>query len=289
MAGSIVSGYGVGDQDIEDLMLSTDAQRKGYCGVSLTNYDNTTVPAIAAGSVVEDNGALYKFSTEESISGSPADGTIYIMLVPSGSSITAEFTATAPTWSDDKQGFYGTGGNANNRYLPFKMIKSGTSYSKKVRFQLTNDPLDKEESFNVVDCYVQNPVDQGTLLSSFTNSSGYPSTGGIFTVTKPCVAYLRLVYNSLASSGGPNTNTGGFMRIQIAQNGTYRDYRNSAQLINYVQNHYLYGIVLIPESYRLYIDPWTWMGTTQYTLHTLYIYATGVYGTSYLESDYIIE
>ena len=132
MAGSQVNSYGIGDVNLTSLMASVDAERIGFCAVSLTNYDNTSEPEIAEGSKIEVNGALFKFDADEAIGGSPSDGTVYIKLIPVSTSITAEFTNTAPTWDTEKQGWYSpTPGEENYRYLPFGMIKSGASYSDK--------------------------------------------------------------------------------------------------------------------------------------------------------------
>lgn len=132
MAGSKVNNYAIGDVNLTSVMSTLDDTRIGYCAVSLTNYATTGVPAIAAGSKVEVDGALFKFDSEEAIGGSPSDGTVYIKLVPAGSSITAEFTNTAPSWSTEKQGWYSpTAGEESYRYLPFGMTKSGSTYSGK--------------------------------------------------------------------------------------------------------------------------------------------------------------
>lgn len=131
-----INYYSNSDVSIIDLMNTADASFIGRHQVSLTNYDNTSLPAIAAGSIVENNGGLFKFTTETAISGSPSDGTVYIYLVPSGdpalgtATVTPTFTNTAPTWSDSKQGWYGTSGSANYRYLEFKITKSTTYYVK---------------------------------------------------------------------------------------------------------------------------------------------------------------
>lgn len=132
MAGSKVNNYAIGDVNLTSVMSTLDDTRIGYCAVSLTNYATTGVPAIAAGSKVEVDGALFKFDSEEAIGGSPSNGTVYIKLVPAGSSITAEFTNTAPSWSTEKQGWYSpTAGEESCRYLPFGMTKSGSTYSGK--------------------------------------------------------------------------------------------------------------------------------------------------------------
>lgn len=137
MAGDRVNNYSQIDSNILELQLTADKTFKGYHQLTLTNYDNTTVPAIAAGSAIECNGALYKFDTEEAISttdpvtsATVADGTVYVCIIPDTTTATAAFTATAPTWSDSKQGWYGTGGQANYRYVNFMLYKNSSSWGK---------------------------------------------------------------------------------------------------------------------------------------------------------------
>jgi hypothetical protein len=135
MAGSLINTYTQLDTDILALQLTSDANFVGKHNISLTNYDTTGVPAIAAGSIVECNGALFEFTADEAVTGTPSNGTVYIQIIPSTTTCTAAFTNTAPTWSDAKQGFYGTGGAANYRYLEFEMTRSSaTVYSNKHTF-----------------------------------------------------------------------------------------------------------------------------------------------------------
>jgi hypothetical protein len=135
MAGSLINTYTQLDTDILALQLTSDANFVGKHNVSLTNYDTTGVPAIAAGSIVECNGALFEFTADEAVTGTPSNGTVYIQIVPSTTTCTAAFTNTAPTWSDAKQGFYGTEVAANYRYLEFEMTRSSaTVYSNKHTF-----------------------------------------------------------------------------------------------------------------------------------------------------------
>jgi len=131
MAGSKINDYAIGDSNIQTVMLTLDKTFKGQHQVSLTNYDTTAESQVAAGSVIEIGGALYKFDSNESITGSPSDGTVYIMAVPAGDSVTCAYTNTAPTWSDSKQGWYGTGATVNNRYLEFKLKKTGGDWTEK--------------------------------------------------------------------------------------------------------------------------------------------------------------
>jgi hypothetical protein len=261
MAGNKVNNYGIGDTNFDELMLTADAQRVGFHQVSLTNYDTTTVPQIAAGSYVEVNGALYSFGSNETILGSPSDGDVYIYLsqqvgtasgattdstgysigstvitlasagtgtiiigdrvtfagdtvayevtsgdadVSNGGSITiaspglltaipasataitvsagaiiATFTNTAPTWSDSKQGWYGTGGSANYRYLNFIMTKATTSYSEKRTY--LPDPLKRIDTFDINDFATQS-----------ISTNGYVKIGPLYyqwgTVSSPSIS-----------------------------------------------------------------------------------------------------
>jgi len=149
MSGSLVNLYSQLDSNILEMQLTLDQTRKGMHAVSLTNYDNTSLPAIAAGSVIEVDGALYKFASEEAIGGSPSDGTVYIKIIPS--TITAEFTNTAPTWSDSKQGWYGTTTSATHRYLEFVMTKAAAVWSNKRVFNYF-DNIDLIKHNNIPCC-----------------------------------------------------------------------------------------------------------------------------------------
>lgn len=137
MAGTKVNNYSNIDTNIQALQLTTDKVFKGLHQLTLTEMDTTTVPAIAAGSVVECNGTLIKYDTEEAIvatdphtSATVADGAVYIVI--KGADLTAYFTATAPTWSDAKQGYYGLTTWANDRYVGGG-VKASSSYTYKIK------------------------------------------------------------------------------------------------------------------------------------------------------------
>jgi len=105
--------------------------RKGLIPLSLTNYDATTVPQIASGSWIEAAGAIYKFTSNDTISGTPSSGQVnYVTMVPSGTGASAIVTPTwstsAPTWSDAYQGFY----SGTTRYAA-AMWYDGTNYVSK--------------------------------------------------------------------------------------------------------------------------------------------------------------
>ena len=88
---------------------------KSFQAISLTEFATSALSQIAAGSVVEIAGAFFNFPADETINASTwtsiaSGNTAYIVLVPAGAAgsqtVTAEFTATAPVWRDDNQGWY---------------------------------------------------------------------------------------------------------------------------------------------------------------------------------------
>ena len=103
----------------------------GYVEVSLTNHDNTSEPAIAAGSRLEISQEGYSNSIEEAITGWGAisnDTQAYIKLVPSGAEADPEFTDVVPTFNEAKAGWY----DGNDRYI-FSVYKTdATTYTDKL-------------------------------------------------------------------------------------------------------------------------------------------------------------
>lgn len=154
MALTLLNTYAVGNVDLTNLMAVSNSLFN--VSLTLTHMTDTTVPAIAAGSTIEVNGALLKAETEEAISttdphtsATVADGTVYAMV--DGTNKLAYFTATAPTWSDAKQGWYGTTTWAGWKYLGsnnknyFGMTKATASYSNKYTVENSNNFLLKSE------------------------------------------------------------------------------------------------------------------------------------------------
>jgi len=189
MAGTQVNLYSQSNSDILEVQLTLDQTRKGLHQVSLTNYDNTSLPAVAAGSVIEVNGALYKFTSEEAISGSPSDGTVYVYIDPA--TITAVFTNTAPTWSDSKQGYYGTTTTANCRYLQFRLKKSSALWESKAT-SLT--------SKNDIILYASDATERNTTSVTRVNET---NMGITFNVKKGCFYKMTLTYEVKISGEGP--------------------------------------------------------------------------------------
>lgn len=140
MAGAIIEVPANGAADWSDFVAATVRAWRGWMQVSLTNMDDTTEPAIAAGSALEVGGSIYQFASEEAITswaGLSTSSDVWIKVVPSGTSITAVFTATPPTWSDAKQGWYAT----NDRYVAWLRKDSGDAYRYKHILPLPYSPV----------------------------------------------------------------------------------------------------------------------------------------------------
>ncbi len=106
MAGFQVVEPSAGSTDWTDFSVMFNNVMQGFMALSLTNYDTTGVPLIAAGGQVEVAGSLYTFASTEAITGSLSTNQNYIMLTTSSSSITASYTSDAPTWVPSKSGWY---------------------------------------------------------------------------------------------------------------------------------------------------------------------------------------
>lgn len=156
--GSKVNTYSPSNVNLTNMMTVLDHQRKGHFQLSLTNMDTDERPEIAEGSIIEVAGGLFEFDADEEITGSPADGVVYVVLVPDEDDISAILTATAPVWDENKHGWYLTG---TNRRAVARMIKSGTSFSPK---NLLNDRLLEPLLYR---------LDYMTQISSLSNGSEY--------------------------------------------------------------------------------------------------------------------
>ena len=138
MSGSKVNSYTPTDPNPENMQETMDTQRRGFMALTLSEYDSSNIPSIEAGSSVEITGSLFEFDTIDSIStidpytsSTVANGTVYIVLRASGSTVTASFTATIPTWNPIYQGYYKTA--TLDRFIG-KMVKSSSSYTYKTIF-----------------------------------------------------------------------------------------------------------------------------------------------------------
>ena len=111
MATDKINNYSIGDNNFESVMLTLDqAFRNKHDCYSFS------ATALKAGSVIEINGSLYPVTQDMTLPDMTSNK--YLMAVPtSAGTFTLLATSTAPTWSDAKQGFYGTSITANYKYI----------------------------------------------------------------------------------------------------------------------------------------------------------------------------
>lgn len=113
---------------ITDEILRLEKSYEGYNGISLTNFDNTSEPKIANGSVIEIGGSIFEASGgDESITGWAGIGNgndVFIEIDPNGS---ASFTIALPSWNTARHGYY----NGNNRIVAGLYKYDATTYINK--------------------------------------------------------------------------------------------------------------------------------------------------------------
>jgi hypothetical protein len=109
-------------------------QRKGFEALSITNFDtvDTTAPQIALGSRIEIAGSVVQFTANESLVGFAGLGVGVAYAYIDGVALTANWTATAPTWSTEKQAYYDVTGA--NRYFLRCLKDAGGNYLQKALY-----------------------------------------------------------------------------------------------------------------------------------------------------------
>jgi hypothetical protein len=166
---------------------------KGFQGISLTEFDTSALSAIAAGSVVEIAGAFFNFPADETINASTwtsmaSGNTAYIVLVPAGvagsQTVTAEFTATAPVWRDDNQGWYASAASVS------RVI--GSVYKINATSQTQKNYYPSQTNSNNGDMYIHS----ASVASSLT-VGGAASLAGTLSVMTTISSYGIKPYNSL--------------------------------------------------------------------------------------------
>ncbi len=97
-----------GSTDWTEFSVMFNNVMQGFMSLSLTNYDTTDAPSIAAGGNIEVAGSLYTFASTETIAGTsnPSTNLNYILVTTSSSSITASLTTDVPVWVPSKSGWY---------------------------------------------------------------------------------------------------------------------------------------------------------------------------------------
>lgn len=139
MAGIKIDNFAIGDVNLSAIMDTLQGLKQGHFQASLTEMDTTTIPKIAAGSIFDLNGSFVYIDADETIGGTPVDGVTYVKAIYSSGAVSFEWTATAPTFATDKNGWYGTGASSGHRYIA-KMIKASSSYTGKLLYDSANIP-----------------------------------------------------------------------------------------------------------------------------------------------------
>ena len=110
----------------------------GHIEISLTDWTDGLEPEITAGSVLEIGGSIFYASGDDDLDiagawgGIANDTLVYIYYSVSGTTATAELSTTAPTWDDEKQGWYDAG--KTKRCVGSIYKDSGGNYDKKTIF-----------------------------------------------------------------------------------------------------------------------------------------------------------
>ena len=110
----------------------------GHIEISLTDWTDGLEPEITAGSVLEIGGSIFYASGDDDLDiagawgGIANDTLVYIYYSVSGTTATAELSTTAPTWDDEKQGWYDAG--KTKRCVGSIYKDSGGNYDQKTIF-----------------------------------------------------------------------------------------------------------------------------------------------------------
>ena len=225
MSTSKLNNYGTADNNITEMQLTLDKDYKGNHTVSLTNFTNTSLSAIAIGSCIEINGSFYEVTAEEAISNSAgADTVYYIMCTGGASSFTAEYTTAAPTWSAEKQGFYGTGGDASKRYLNYRLEKAGGVWTSKT--------------------YILNESNMEILKLSYSTASGLSLYAFGLTASGATITTATITTATITTAGITTANiaTGNITTLNLTNKIDARQKYNSSFFGTAVTEDSLYTV-----------------------------------------------
>lgn len=254
---------------------------RGFNGVSLTNFDNTSEPQLAGGSTVEIEQSLHQITGSISITGLAGianDNNVYIYVTASGNAFTASGSTTSPTWDTGKHGFYsGTdravaglykdgSGNYTLKYI-YHNISDGTVIKKYGNgdIGIINSVEGDLNIGGSLNCY-QVTQSKHQILTVSRSSIGSSSSASI-TIKKPVIVLI----NSTTVSSAYNCY------LQLNQDGGWRNI-NVGVVTSSTQD--AYAISVLPGEYRLYL---TLSASGSSTSATAYI--TDVYGSTDITSS----
>lgn len=201
---------------------------RGYNAVSLTNWDGTTTkPQIAAGSVIEINGASWDITTATDIDTSGAtSGTIYLYFDDGTPEF--KFLDTAPTWSDTLNGWYTSGDRFTGHLITWDGSSSYTKKREYARNTQSGDIIITTVGGNI-DAPTINSVTpgnwEGTYSSQSVNSAGWVIPAGAYMVANPDIDIDFEIYTGSGWVGATTSLCSGFF---VSDGVNYRFIHNSA-------------------------------------------------------------
>ncbi len=145
---------------ITTAITQVDEQRKGFQNITLTNWTNVAEPEINQGGRVEIEGALFSFTANEDLDASNNWAGVsnstqiygYYLVGGGGTTVTCELTTTAPTWQEEKGGWYDTATDTN-RFWGGIYKDAGGNYSNKFiylgRDLITANHFNVDENSNI--------------------------------------------------------------------------------------------------------------------------------------------
>lgn len=119
-----IGTFGIGDVSLNNVMKAVNLNQVRHDRASLLPV-SASRPLVAAGSIIESNGAVFEVLSNETINGTtPDNGTYYVKCPVVGNTMTFELTQDYPTWSHTKQGFY----VADDKVLDYQISLLGGAY-----------------------------------------------------------------------------------------------------------------------------------------------------------------
>jgi hypothetical protein len=164
------------------------ASLKGYQAISLNEYSTSAAASIAAGSVVEIAGAFFTFVSDETPDASTwtslaTGATGYIALTPSGTAgsqiVSVAYTATAPTWRDDFQGWYASAASTTRVIGTVYKIDTPSYYPKYLYGSMQDG---KQSAINVNSASVASTLSAQNASVASTLSAQNASVASTFSV-----------------------------------------------------------------------------------------------------------
>jgi hypothetical protein len=218
------TGYSIGTTTIT---LASAGTGTILAGDRVQFAGDTASYKVTSGDADVSNGGSITIESPGLLQAIPASTTAITVL---NGSITAAFTATAPTWSDSKQGWYGTGGQANYRYTNVKMTKASTSYSGKEIFPIPKISYHSVPYVQNVNSLVKAHLSSDQTYNTATDivfntedidlGSEYDNTTGIFTATY--AGYYEVTLNAGIPSGSDAT---GYLSLLVDSGSGYTQHR----------------------------------------------------------------